>query len=223
MSTAPGTQTASEADEDSPYRRDNYWGEVVPSDDADGDLDHCRPGGTDPAAYLAHQQLLALTEPICERQQHSPPWNGGRLAELFAFVFDGECIDGRGDQLHRERGEQPLSEPELYLPKQTEVRGRLIDYRQHRLRRRYNPETGYVNFGETTSTGIPEVSFETYEQAVHNYLWQNGVQVTNVDDWLAYARRLFYDQQLSSKEALEVFIRKKRQFDQRDIDQIPNA
>lgn len=206
----------------SPYPRDNYWGEAADSADRDR-TGHDELAGTDGAEYLAFQQLLALTEPICERTKHSAPWNGGRDAELCAWLFDRERIDGRGQQLHRQQGEQPLSEPELYLPKQVERAGRIIEYRQHRHRRRYNPDTGYVNWGETTATGIPEVDGATYMQAVHNYLWQNGVQGRHIKDWLAYARRLFRDQQLSSHEALEVFIRKKRQFDRQEINHVPDA
>ena len=209
---------------DSPYPRDNYWGTL--NQDEPSGRGHEETRGTDPAEYLAHQHLLELTDPICERQKADPPWNGGRLAELCAWLFDGEHIDGRGDVLHKRQCEQSLSDPALYLPKQTERNGRIIGYGQFRLRRRYNPESGYVNFGETTSTGVPEVDFETFMQAVHNYLAQRGVRYALVEDWLAYGERLARDPEIPSKEALTIFIRKKRRFDDpedRGVTDVPDA
>lgn len=144
---------------------------------------HTECSGTDPASYLAYRELLALTTPVCKRS----------LSEL------DETVE--------------LTDPEFYLPKQVERSNRYVEYRQHRHRRRVNPDTGWINWGETTATAVPEVDEDTYLLSVHNYLWRNHVRQKHVTDWLRYAKRLFQDQQLSSKEALAVFIRKKRAFD----------
>lgn len=194
--------------------RGNWWFDETDTDETAGQTGHAETDGTDAAEYVAFQQIQALTNPICARTKHQPAWNGGRLAELCAWLFDGECIDGRGDQLHREQTEVELTEPEFYCPKQIQRGSRLIAYRQFRLRRRYNPETGYINFGETTATGIPEIQYETYEQAVHNYLWENGTPGREIDTWLAYADRLWHDPTLNSKESLVKFVKRKRRYDE---------
>jgi hypothetical protein len=181
--------------QESPYPRDNYWGEVSDNSDSDESESpgHDEPAGTDAAEYLMFRELSELESLICGRSLNT--------------------LDQKTE----------LSDPELYVPKTVDLGTRSLEYGQHRHRRRINEETGWINWGETTWTDVPEVDGQTYMQAVHNYLWRNGVQVTNIEDWLAYARRLFNDQQLNSKEALATFIRKKRAYDQREIYQIPDA
>jgi len=176
----------------SPYSRENYWGEIADQDSADG-TGHDELAGTDVAEYLMFHELSALAPLIC-----------GRSLQTLNI-------------------EQELSDPKLYVPKTVDLGTHSLEYGQHRHRRRINEQTGWINWGETTHTDVPEVDFETYMQAVHNFLWRNGVQVTLVEDWLAYARRLFKDQQLNSKEALRTLIAKKRAWDRREIDQIPDA
>lgn len=164
------------------------------ADDRDADLEggHRDCQGTDPPEYLMFQQLAALTDRLCART------------------------------LREHDREAPLSDPCLYLPKQHETEHGYIEYRQHRHRRRVNEETGWINWGESTSTAVPEVEQDTYEQAVHNYLWENGVMLANTDDWLTYADRLYHDPQFNSKEALRKFIDVKRAYDAGDRSTIPD-
>lgn len=184
------------------YRRDNWWG-----DDADPDATtgHVELEGSDAAEHIAFQEVLALTAPICARQASQPPNAGGRLAECCAWLFDGEAHDGRGDQLHHEQREQRLSEPALYLPK-TNRDGE--EYGVHRHRRRFNPETGYVNWGETTATDIPEFGHDTFLLAFANYLAKRhgrstgGLTVGNTGDYLETAERHWHDQTQNSLESL---------------------
>ena len=155
---------------------------------------HTECAGTDPASYLAFRELAALTTPICERS-----------------------LDERGEEIE-------LSDPEMYLPKQIERSCYRIEYRQHRHRRRYNPETGWINWGETTSTVVPEVGKQIYMQAVENYLCDRGVRHSNIDAWRQYAERLFHDQQLTSTGALTRLIAKKRAYDDpqnRQVAEVP--
>lgn len=163
--------------------RSNWWGDEDGTDQGDEPAGHAETQGTDPAEYLAFQYLSELADPIC----------GRTLAK-----------SGR---------EQPLSEPCMYLPKQRETEHGYQEYRQHRHRRRVNEETGWINWGESTSTDVPEVDEETYLQAVNNYLAESGVSVTNVEDWLTLANRLWSDPTMNSKESLIQFITHKRQFD----------
>ena len=101
-----------------------------------------------------------------------------------------------------------LSEPTLYLPKQADFEdSRTVEYCQHRHRRRYEPESGRINWGETTSTEIPEFDYDTYRLCVHTYLAERGCRLTAVDDYLEYAECVWRDPQFGSKDALEQFIR----------------
>ena len=164
--------------------RSNWWGDLDDQPETDELTGHTETRGTDPAEYLAFQYLTELADPIC----------GRTLAET-----------GR---------EQPLSDPCMYLPKQRQTEHGFEEYRQHRHRRRVNEETGWINWGESTSTDVPEVDEKTYLQAVNNYLAANEVSVTKVEDWLTLADRLWTDPTMNSKESLIQFIHHKRQFDQ---------
>lgn len=137
---------------------------------------HTETAGTDAASYVAFSELLQVTTPHCERTL-------------------------------RERGEEvQLSEPSFYLPKQIERNGRYIEYRQHRHRRRVNEETGYINWGETTSTAVPDVDEETYMLAFANYLarrhGRTPLRPGTTEEYLNHARRQFYIPDQSSHEAL---------------------
>jgi len=108
---------------------------------------------------------------------------------------------------------RPLSEPRLYVPKQVSVgQGATIQYRQHRHRRRVEPKSGRINWGETTSTDIPPFAYDIYRLCVHTYLAErDGLRLTEVDDYLKYAERVWRDEQYGSKDALEQFIRHVRE------------
>lgn len=148
-------------------------------DDPDDDPDggYVGASGTDPAEYTAHKLALELVDPIC----------------------------GRSSRLHDV--EIPLSEPCMYLPKQVERDGRFIEYRQHRHRRRINEETGYINWGESTSTDIPEFDYDVFTTAVHTYLVDRCCRMTAVEGYLEYADRVWHDPSMNSKESLAQFVR----------------
>jgi hypothetical protein len=212
-----------------PYNNGNWWGDV----DEDGTIDDQPPTeieGTDPAEFIAYQELKTLTDPLCRTQLEEPPWNGGRTAELFAWLDAADAdrdartgdlaaatgadalVDGRGEMLHHEQKPVRLTGPAFYCPKQFErANGTIEEYRQHRHRRRYNPETGYVNWGETTGTAIPQVDYDTYRQAVHNYLARREYLLTREEEYLNLARSLFYSQTQDSHSALATFIRNVRE------------
>jgi hypothetical protein len=191
--------------------RTNFWGD----DDGD-DLDgggHSECVGTDAAEHKARELALRFCQPLCRTQLEEPAWNGGRRAEQFAWLLDGECIDGRGDVLHREQRAQELSEPKVVLPRQVDVGSRIIEYGAYRCRRRVNPETGYLNWGETTGTAIPEFDEDIYQLCVHTYLAERDCRLTGIEQYLEYAERVWTDPQYSSTDALEQFIRKVREWE----------
>lgn len=181
--------------------RQNWWFQETQHDNPDAG-GHDELSGTDPAEHIAFRHLRNLLDPVCSRQLHAPSWNGGRLAEAIAYVFDDDQIDGHEAELHHEQREQPLTGPAFHLPKQTEWGGRLLEYRQYPHRRRYNPDTGYINWGETTTTALPSFGEDIYDRAVHNYLADRGVRVTHLDDYLEHADRVWHDPELDAVESM---------------------
>ena len=107
---------------------------------------------------------------------------------------------------------RPLSDPKLYIPKSVQVGdGLFTESRQHRHRRRVEPESGRINWGETTWTAVPEFDDDVYQLCVHTYLAERGCRLTAVDDYLEYAERVWHDPQFGSKDALEQFVRHVRE------------
>lgn len=100
-----------------------------------------------------------------------------------------------------------LSEPIFYLPKQIEIAdGQFLEYRQHQHRRRFNPETGFINWGETTTTAVPEFDYSVYKRAVHTYLASRDFRLPNVDEYLKYAEQVWGDPSMGSKDSLAQFV-----------------
>lgn len=100
-----------------------------------------------------------------------------------------------------------LSDPIFYLPKQIEIAdGQYLEYRQHQHRRRFNPETGFINWGETTTTAVPEFDYDVYCRAVHTYLASRECRLTGVEDYLEFADQVWSDPSMGSKDALAKFV-----------------
>ncbi|AUG49584.1 hypothetical protein BVU17_18610 (plasmid) [Haloarcula taiwanensis] len=200
--------------------RKNFWGEDVDGlDDEDGG--HSEEAGTDEAEHLARRYVLEFVQPICTATLRDTPNRG--FAPHFALIFDEEPL-GKGsnlDAMHRSNKIVELTDPCFHLPKQQESGGRTIENRQHRLRRRYNEETGYINYGEPTGTGIASFSEEIYEQCIHNYLWDryrssqdgdgDGLSVTNIEGYVEHADRLWHDPSQDSLGSLIQFIKHVRE------------
>jgi hypothetical protein len=101
-----------------------------------------------------------------------------------------------------------LSEPKLYLPKQEDIGcGNTREFRQHRQRRRYEPESGRINWGETTSTDVPEFDYDVFQTAVHTYLASRECRLTDVDEYLEHAETVWHDPTMGSKDSLAQFVR----------------
>jgi hypothetical protein len=100
-----------------------------------------------------------------------------------------------------------LSEPSFYLPKQDEVRpGQYREYRQQRHRRRVEPESGRINWDESTTTDLPDVGYDVYQLAVHTYLAERDCRLTEVEDYLSHAERVWHDPQYDSRGSLEQLV-----------------
>ena len=123
-------------------------------------------------------------------------------AEYVAHQLALRIIEPVCDKTGRE-----LSEPTLYLPKKAAVgQNATIEYGQHRHRRRFEEQSGRINWGETTTTAIPEFDYDVFQFCVHTYLAGRGCRLTAVDDYLEYAERVWHDPQYGSKDALEQFV-----------------
>ena len=180
-----------DASTDSPYRRDNWWYDDDHQDDPTTEETPDGPIHTVSAESIMFQELVGLVEPVCER----------------SLEDDGETVE--------------LSDPEFYLPKQHDTGERYEEFTQHSTPRRVNPETGYINGGESTTTALPEVDKDTYLQAVHNVLARTGVSYANTEDWLQHAHKLWHDPQYNSTKALTTFIRHKREYDHNQRTEVP--
>ncbi|QIO25417.1 hypothetical protein [Haloarcula sp. JP-L23] len=202
------SQTESTAS-DSPAlgARENWWGDL--GDDGDeSDEDHDEVTGTSPAEHIAFQQLLKFTRPLCWATLNETPNRG--LRPHFAWL-DGEPLGVNSDlgALHTEQKQVELTDPSIYVPKSHETSGNPINYRQERHQRRYNPETGYINWGETTTTALPEIDEDTYYQAVGMYLMERysrsdggGLTLTKIDEYVEYAKQIWHDPTQNSHGSL---------------------
>lgn len=133
--------------DDSPYPRENFWGQIALEDDTTA-VGHTELPGTDKWEYVAWSFLMNTATPICGRT---------------------------GTE---------LSEPQLHLPKLFEGDSRSIEYGQHRHRRRVNPDTGYINWGETTSTELrarPKDEFMDVVDCVLDWADETGQFTVGID------------------------------------------
>lgn len=198
------TQRASAKGSSSPYPRDNYF------DDLGGDVDdgfdseqkseqpdrdwgvHHRFKHYDVEEVIAHRILRESATMLCAETLWGDPYNGGRLAELWALVFEDEVIDGQGWKLHVENEEVELTDPLYPLPKRASDTFGTRDYGQYRHRARKSPDTGYLTMGETTGVVIQDQSEEDFLDTVRNWLVGRGSDLTDNqrDDVMQYARRL---------------------------------
>jgi len=200
-------QPESSSDGDAEYPRDNYFHDLSAADDGVETPDrdwgsHHSFKDYDKHEAIAHSLLRNSATMLCARTLFAPPNNGGRLAELCAWLFDDECIDGHGDALHTDNRAVELTDPELHVPKNAGDQFGTHEYGQYRHRRRLNPETGYVSGGESTAVVIQDRSEEQFLALIREWL---DACHSNLRDWkrqatIRYARRL------------------KRGGDQRDVD-----
>lgn len=170
------------------YSRGNWWGDQEdegqeyddPRDTPEtnpGPAGHWRPDPNDPEKILAHKLLRETGTLVCATTLYDDAWNGGRTAELFAWleadrdddgnVIEVQLIDGHGEAMHHENGPVELTDPSIKLPKKHEGRP---DAGCERHRRRINPETGYINGGESTATVIEDRPVDKFMGVVEDYL-----------------------------------------------------
>ncbi|SDJ32930.1 hypothetical protein SAMN05216226_102154 [Halovenus aranensis] len=210
----------STATTESPYARDNYWGSL--DQDNDDEQGHVETSGTDPAQYLAYQYLSDVVDVVCGRtlDRHDReielsepclylPKESRRELGVARDGTPDTCPACDNDHLQRVaplRLECTADDCDESILEDRTLR--VIEYRQHRHRRRINPETGWINWGESTSTDVPdEIDEDVWLLAVHNYLAQSELRYSLVDGALTYAERLYRDpNQSTAQDALATFI-----------------
>ena len=142
--------------------RENFWGDDLSTDDdpnhdddpdRDYGLHHRFKPPQDKDAILAHRLLRESATMLCGETLRSAPYNGGRLAELVAWCFDEECIDGRGDAMHHAVEQVELTDPQEHIPRAASAEFGTSDSGQFRHRSRVNEETGYLS-GHGGSTHV---------------------------------------------------------------------
>lgn len=141
--------------------RENFWGDDLSAstedEDEDPDRDYGRHHRFKPAqdkdAILAHRLLRESATMLCGETLRSAPYNGGRLAELVAWCFDDECIDGREEAMHHSVEQVELTDPQAHIPRAASAEFGTCDSGQYRHRARVNEETGYLS-GHGGSTHV---------------------------------------------------------------------
>lgn len=168
--------------------------------------------GTDPAEKISFDILrdYAGASEICGRTLVEDPWNGGRVRELFAWLDpdgdpEGWPVDGRGDQLHRKNRSVELTDPELMPPWITAARCRNL--------RRYQPDTGYINWSETTWVLLEDVDKDQFMTGVREWLEHHhpGLGEGEQRQALNLASTRKSDPDLDDVDALTFVVRKVRQ------------
>lgn len=206
------------------YARHNWWGEsdddqdheyTDPRDNPDnnpGVAGNWRPDPNDPASIIAHKLLRETGTMVCSTTLREEPWNGGRMAELFALLEGEEDEFERNYSMHHRNEAVELTDPAIKLPKKTPNGP---DGGCERHRRRFNPDTGYINGGETTTTHIQKRPLPAFMGVVEDYLDLQGEVLFESDkqDVRNFARSLKCDPENddNDKEMMTRVVRKVRE------------
>ena len=194
------------------YPRGNFWGEMTDYDDqpdqdagdygvGDGPESNPGPGGTwkpdpnDPNEIIAHQLLRDTARMLCsETLFAAPALPGGRTQQLFAWLFDDDCLEHDPGAHHHAKREVELTEPRVRPPMET--------VRDQRHRVRINDEIGYLTGGHSTGVVLQDRRLEELIAVIN--LWLTGRQ-TDVPDSI-------------KQDARDRAYRQKREGDKRDVE-----
>ncbi|WP_049980252.1 hypothetical protein [Halolamina rubra] len=176
------------------YRRDNWWGDA--DIDADSRVNAAnRPDPNDPNELIAHRLLRDTASMLCKTTLLEEPWNGGRLAEAIALVFDDDPdFDGRSQVMHYRQEPVELTDPEVRPPTATA--------RDQRHRKRINREAGYISGGHSTGVLIQDRPLDAFMSVVQ--LWLAGRRTDLLES--------------EKREARQLAARLKQQGELRDVD-----
>lgn len=185
-----------------------------PGQGVDWGVHHSFAPGVDPSEYIAFTLLYDDARMLCSRTLSGDPYQPLRAG--FAWL-DGDTSDVAHDPdaIHRELHAVELSPPAIHLPKQSDGDFRRVEYGQYPHRRRFNPETGYINWAESTSTQLDDVDTDRFLALVEEWLaachadLRTGVREDAVD----LARRHKKNPTLNDVEALSDVVEKVREYD----------
>lgn len=149
------------------YAPENWWYDQLgehpgyQDDDADPDRDYGQahsflPGKTY-EEYVAHDILRRTGRLLCATTLLDPPdLPGGRMRQLFAWLFEDEHLEHDPTAMHHANAEVELSDPEVRVAKSAPGEWGFTDYRQSRHRKRVADESGYISGGESTGVLIAD-------------------------------------------------------------------
>lgn len=228
--TSTATVDLARFDADEKPRRDNYFG----TDDGDDDelSGHRTKTTLDISQHKAHKFIKEASELLCGRQRHVEPWNGGRTAEQIAWleadvdveqlpdieaaIDTSQLIDGRGDQLHREKRSVALS-PARYYPPAEGLADRTSPGKSRYHAARINPETGYLNYNLSTWSETQDLDWETLRYAILCYAAEEQLAERKREFLVreAKSRKLNPNNSMSDEDILfDVLEQMKREFSQ---------
>lgn len=158
------------------------------------------------ASYKAHQILREVCDKHSKTAKHAPPDRGlGEWGAAFAFVFSGETIDHDPDAMHTERCNIELTEPIVHVPLETDRGTHTVDYRQHRHRKRIDPEHGYI--GGVAFDELPIGEFlDVVEDVLSNAKAEHFFRDEKIEGWIAEAKEMKQDPAMSDQDVLTELI-----------------
>lgn len=160
------------------------------------------------ARWKAHQVLRERADKLSKSALHEPP--NRQLAAAFACVFEHlEGVEPVRDHnplaIHTERCEVELTDPELYVPKDHEGSIRHVEYGQHRYRRRYDPEHGYI--GGVVLDDLPTAEFlEIVELVLGTIQERHHFREERIERWFGLAKRLKREPEMTDEDVLTALL-----------------
>lgn len=203
----------------SPYRRDNYFGESDDQTDGEPTTGHRTVYESQTqrvARHYAHHYLTDHAPAYCGATLNDPPYapsisqdlDAHDVSALMGLLFDGPGIEGKRDRLalHKENRPIELTDPVCYPPRNSPEGVEGIDGQTRQHASRYNPETGYLNWKETTWVELGRVPWEQLREALSVYASEMELTAEKREYLLNTAKRAKHDPHDTASD-LDIFTR----------------
>jgi hypothetical protein len=193
--SAPNSRVAEALSDDQDLgSREDWWGDPRTEDERRKEVDCADPN--DPAEIIAHKLLRETATVICAATLQDDTWNGGRMAELFAFHLGQEDDFERNHAIHHQNEAIELTDPAIRLGNHDPNSSVVGESGTERHRKRYNALTGYISGNETTRVLIQDRPLEDLMIVIEQWLRgvaarsEFGISEREVDECLNLARGL---------------------------------
>jgi len=187
----------SDEDERALGSREDWWGD--PRDDSEqveNSTDTERTDPNDPAEIIAHKLLRETATILCAETYSGEPWNGGRLAEQFAWLDGDHDNFERNHAVHHTNRAIELTDPAVRLGQHDPDSSLVGEWGCERHRKRINAVTGYITGNETTSVLIQDRPLAELMVVIEQWLrgvaarGNSGLTESDVQETLDMARGL---------------------------------